>query len=70
MSKERYYLNEILKKIDRNKTTFIRWEMAGLVPRAKRDSRDWRYYTEEEAQSIIKAIKDTNYFRNGQNETH
>lgn len=63
MAKRKYYLNEILKRIDRNKTTFIRWEEMGLVPKAKRDSRGWRYYTEEEVERIVNLIKETNYFR-------
>jgi len=68
MSKERYYLNEILKRIDRNKTTLIRWEAAGLIPKAKRDSRGWRYYTEKEVLAVVKLIKDTEYFRTMTNE--
>ncbi len=67
MSSERYYLKDILKKIDRNKTTLIRWEAVGLIPKAKRDSRDWRYYAEEEVQSIVQLVKETDYFRNGRN---
>ena len=63
MLKEKYYLHEILRRIDRNKTTLIRWEEAGLIPTAKRDSRDWRYYTEEEVEYILKRVKETNYFR-------
>lgn len=63
MAKGKYYLNEILKRIDRNKTTFIRWEEMGLVPKARRDSRGWRYYTEEEVEKIVNLIKETNYFR-------
>ncbi len=63
MAKRKYYLNEILKRIDRNKTTFIRWEEMNLVPKAKRDSRGWRYYTEEEVEKIVELIKKTNYFR-------
>ena len=63
MSRERYYLNEILIRIDRNKTTLIRWEESGLIPKAKRDSRGWRYYTEQEIEYILKRIKETNYFR-------
>ena len=63
MLKEKYYLHEILRRIDRNKTTLIRWEEAGLIPMAKRDSRDWRYYTEEEVEYILKRVKETNYFR-------
>ena len=63
MSRERYYLKEILVRIDRNKTTLIRWEESGLIPKAKRDSRGWRYYTEQEIEYILKRIKETNYFR-------
>ena len=63
MSRERYYLKEILIRIDRNKTTLIRWEESGLIPKAKRDSRGWRYYTEQEIEYILKRIKETNYFR-------
>lgn len=64
MIKEKYYLNEILKKIERNKTTLIRWEEQGLIPKAKRDSRGWRYYSKKEAEKIINLIKKNNYFRN------
>jgi len=38
VGQKRYSLKEILKKIDRNKTTLIRWENLGLIPRAKRES--------------------------------
>jgi len=60
---KRYYLNEILSQIERNKTTFIRWEEMGLVPKAKRDSRGWRYFTEKEVKKIVDLIKKTDYFR-------
>jgi DNA-binding transcriptional MerR regulator len=63
MPKEKYYIDEILGEIDRNKTTLIRWEEKGLIPKAKRDSRGWRYYSQEEVQRIIKLIKKNNYFR-------
>lgn len=58
-----YRLNDILKKIDRNKNTFLRWEAQGLVPKAKKDSRGWRCYTENEIKKIVKLIKAANYFR-------
>lgn len=63
MAEKKFYLNELLRRVDRNKTTLIRWEEEGLIPRAKRDSRGWRCYTEGEIESIVKLIKDTNYFR-------
>lgn len=58
-----YRLNDILKKIDRNKNTFLRWEANKLVPKAKKDSRGWRFYTESEVNKIVRLIKTTNYFR-------
>lgn len=60
---DNYRLGDILKKIDRNKTTLIRWEKQGLIPKAKRDSRGWRYYSAKEATGIIKKIKESHYFR-------
>ncbi|MAF14218.1 MAG: hypothetical protein CMI53_05025 [Parcubacteria group bacterium] len=59
-----YRLNDILSQIDRNKTTVIRWEELGLIPKAKRDSRGWRYYTKEQVEQIITLVKKTDYFRN------
>ena len=61
---KKYCLKDILKKIDRNKTTLIRWEEMGLLPEAKRDSRGWRYYTKNEVEEIISLIKNTNNFKN------
>jgi hypothetical protein len=58
-----YRLNDILKKIDRNKNTYLRWEANKLVPKAKKDNRGWRFYTESEVQKTVKLIKAHNYFR-------
>lgn len=58
-----YRIKDILKKIDRNKTTLLRWEELGLIPQAERDSRGWRLYTKEQVEQIIKLVKDTNYFK-------
>jgi len=63
MLQKKYSLNYILKKIDRTKTTLIRWEDLGLIPRAKRDSRGWRYYSREELDQIVNLIKTTDYFQ-------
>lgn len=66
MLKEKYRLHNIVKKIDRDKSTIIRWEQQGLLPQAKRDSRGWRYYSKGEIEKIIKLIKETNYFQNAE----
>ncbi len=63
MAEKKFYLNEILRKVDRNKTTLIRWEAEGLIPKAKRDSRGWRYYSQDEIEKVVNLIEQANYFR-------
>lgn len=58
-----YRLKDILNKIDRNKTTIIRWEGEGKIPKAKRDSRGWRCYSKGEIDHIINLILNSNYFQ-------
>lgn len=64
MNTKKYRLKDIQDKVDRDKTTLIRWEKEGLIPQAKRDSRGWRYYTKTEVKSIIDMVLSTDYFRN------
>ncbi len=61
-SRDVYKINDLVKALDRDKTTILRWEKQGLIPKAKRDSRGWRYYTEDEYFTIVKKVKETNYF--------
>jgi DNA-binding transcriptional MerR regulator len=60
---KKYRIKDIQEKIDRDKTTLIRWEKEGLIPTAKRDSRGWRYYTNDEVKSIVKSVLSSDYFR-------
>lgn len=64
MQDKKYRLKDIQEKIDRDKTTLIRWEKEGLIPEAKRDSRGWRYYNRNEVNSIINLVLSSDYFRN------
>jgi DNA-binding transcriptional MerR regulator len=59
-----YRLQDILREIDRNKTTLIRWEDEGLIPKAQRDSRGWRCYSKNQVDEIIRRVQETNYFQN------
>jgi len=63
MENKKYRLKDIEEKIDRDKTTLIRWEKAGLIPRAKRDSRGWRYYSKDQVHDIVSRVLTTDYFR-------
>jgi len=62
-----YRLQDILREIDRNKTTLIRWEEEGLIPQAHRDSRGWRCYTKDQVDEIIRLVAETNYFQDKEN---
>lgn len=64
MQNKKYRLKDIVEKIDRDKTTLIRWENEGIIPKAKRDSRGWRYYSKDEVGNIVQTVLSTDYFRN------
>jgi hypothetical protein len=63
MQNRKYRLKDIEDKIDRDKTTLIRWETQGKIPEAKRDSRGWRYYNEKQVRDIVSLVLSTDYFR-------
>ena len=58
-----YKISELAKKLDRSPLTIKRWEARRVIPKAKRDSRGWRYYTEDEVKELIKIVKENNYFQ-------
>ena len=62
MVQKTFSIDHILKLINRNKTTLIRWEEAGLIPKAKRDGHGWRYYSQEDVDRIVGLVKETDYF--------
>jgi len=63
-SKRIYKINELAKELDRSSLTIKRWEARGVIPKARRDSRGWRYYTMDEVKELIKIVKENNYFQN------
>jgi hypothetical protein len=65
MTAKLYKIKDVALRLDRSILTIKRWEKQGLIPKARKDSRGWRVYTEEEVQAILKKVRETNYFRNG-----
>jgi DNA-binding transcriptional MerR regulator len=61
-----YKIKDLALRLDRSILTIKRWEKQGLIPKARKDSRGWRVYTEAEVQAILQKVRETNYFRNGQ----
>ena len=64
MANKLYKIKDVALRIDRSILTLKRWEKQGLIPEARKDSRGWRIYTEEEVQEILQRVRETNYFRN------
>ena len=64
MANKFYKIKDVALRIDRSILTLKRWEKQGLIPEARKDSRGWRIYTEEEVQEILQRVRETNYFRN------
>jgi DNA-binding transcriptional MerR regulator len=64
MANKLYKIKDVALRIDRSILTLKRWEKQGLIPEARKDSRGWRIYTEEEVQEILQQVRETNYFRN------
>ena len=62
-NKKIYRLVDLAKKLDRDKTTLLRWEALGKIPKARRDTRGWRYYTPDDFDLIVKTVKENFYFR-------
>ena len=58
-----YRISNVAKRIDRTPMTILRWEKVGLIPKAERDSRGWRIYSESDVASIVSLVEQTNYFR-------
>jgi len=65
MSNKVYKIKDLALRLDRSILTIKRWERQGLIPKARKDSRGWRIYTESEVRDILRLVQETNYFRNG-----
>jgi len=65
MSNKIYKIKDLALRLDRSILTIKRWERQGLIPKARKDSRGWRIYTEAEVRDILRLVQVTNYFRNG-----
>ncbi len=50
---KRYKANEVAKIIGVDKQTLFNWEVAGKIPKAKRDPmNNYRYYTDEDIKKL------------------
>jgi DNA-binding transcriptional MerR regulator len=45
-------VKDVEKLIDRDRNTILRWEREGKIPPAQKDSRGWRFYTEQDLENM------------------
>jgi len=57
-------VKDVSKLIDRDRDTILRWEREGKTPHVQKDSRGWRYYTEQDIQVILSFMKKNNPYYN------
>ena len=57
-----FRIGELARELDRSTLTIKKWEESGLIPAAKRDSRGWRYYTEDDIKEIKRILEEHDYF--------
>ena len=57
-----YRIGELAKELDRSTLSIKKWEENGLIPKARRDSRGWRYYTEDDINEIKRILSENEYF--------
>lgn len=56
------YIADLAKTLDRSVRTIKEWEKKGLIPKARRDSRGWRIYSNAQADKILKHVKKHRFF--------
>src|SRR3989344_3305547 len=52
-----YRLIDLVRRLDRDKSTLIRWEAEGKISKAKRDTHGWRYYTPDDFDFIVRTVE-------------
>ena len=50
-------ITDVAKVTGLSKSTLIRYEDEGKLPKARRDGRKWRFYTESERDLIVSKLK-------------
>ncbi len=55
-------VSDLAKTLDRSVRTIKEWEKKGLIPKAQRDSRGWRVYSQEQVEKILKHVKRKRFF--------
>ena len=46
--KKIYHLQEVCQKLGISKSTYLRYEKSKILPKAKKDGRGWRFFSEKD----------------------
>lgn len=61
----KYKIKDLATELGISTKTLKNWEKSGKIPKPQnRNIWNWRTYTEEEKNLIIRLVKEKNYFRN------
>lgn len=53
-----YYVKDVSKIIDRDKSTIFRWEKEGKITSPRRDSRGWRIYSQYDVERMKRLVSE------------
>lgn len=53
-----YYVKDVSKIIDRDKSTIFRWEKEGKISSPRRDSRGWRVYSKYDVEKMKRLVSE------------
>lgn len=54
-------VKDVEKIIDRDRNTILRWEREGKIPHPQKDSRGWRFYTDQDLKVILDFVGSRNW---------
>lgn len=53
-----YYVKDVSRIIDRDKSTIFRWEKEGKIGSPRRDSRGWRVYNQYDVEKMKRLVSE------------
>lgn len=53
-----YYVKDVSRIIDRDKSTIFRWEKEGKINSPRRDSRGWRVYNQYDVDKMKRLVSE------------
>ncbi len=58
-----FKIRDFALRVNRDNQTIKRWEEEEYIPKARRDSRQYRVYNEKEMEELVNLVIESDYFR-------